>query len=232
MALVTFCLVAVLFYKQIRAMGGFPSVALSGEYSDYIYRRIFGTGKAILVLVTLPFLGLGGLLREKVRRTAGFTLTLPVTRLRLILAYLGMGLAELALLSLLPSIIVPAASRIVNQYYPFSQAFHFSVLWFICGGIVFSVAFLLSTILGGEYTAPVACIILLFLHAVASAWRPLVPYRLNLMWTMDEFHRMSWDPQHILLLSGPLPWMRLMIIALMSVALLVLAILITQKQDF
>ena len=231
-ALATFCLTAVLFQKQIRASGGVSSETHGEAYTEYIYHWIYGTGKGIFVLIALPFLGAGGLLREKVRRTAGFTLTLPVTRSNLVSAYLGMALTEVAMLSLLPSLIVPSMSRVVHQSYPFSQAFHFSVLWFVCGAVVFSVAFLLSSVLSGEYTAPVACIILLFLHGLLSTWRPLIPYRLNLMWTMSEFRNMNWDSQHIVLTSGPLPWLRLMILATMSIAVLVLVFRITHKQDF
>jgi hypothetical protein len=57
-------------------------------------------------------------------------------------------------------------------------------------------------------------------------------YRLNLMWIMGEFGRMHWDSQHKLLMTGPLPWARLLIIILIALSMLALAARITNKQDF
>jgi ABC-type transport system involved in multi-copper enzyme maturation permease subunit len=231
MALTTFCLVAVLFEKQFRAMGGF-SGERTAAYTGYIYHSIYGPGKAIFVLLALPFLGLGGLLREKLRGTTGFTLALPLTRLRLVWAYVGLGMAETAILSMIPLLTLIVLSPLVHESYPFTEAFHFSILWFICGGLIFSVAFFLSTVMSGEYTAPVACIILLYIQALVAAWHPLVPYRVNILWTINAYPNMSWNPDHTLLLSGPLPWTRLVTILLVSFGLLGMATLITRRQDF
>jgi ABC-2 type transport system permease protein len=231
-ALTAFCLVVVLLEKQIRAVGAISSGMRSGNYTEYIYHSIYGTGKGIFVLLALPFLGLGGLLREKLRGTAGFTLALPVSRSHLVSAYVAVGLVELTILSMVPSLTVPWLSRVVHEAYPLSQTVHFSILWFVCGGLIFSFTFLLSSVLSGEYTVPVACIILLFVQALVASWRPLLPYRLNILWTIGEFGNMHWDPQHVSLISGPLPGTRLVTILLISLGLLVAAERITQRQDY
>ena len=71
---------------------------------------------------------------------------------------------------------------------------------------------------------------------VALMLQALIPApghtRLNLLWTMGDFGRMHWDPQHTLLISDPLPWARLLIIMLIALGTLVLAARITQRQDF
>jgi hypothetical protein len=43
---------------------------------------------------------------------------------------------------------------------------------------------------------------------------------------------MRWNPEHTLMLSGPLPWTRLVTILLLSFGLLGMATLITRRQDF
>ncbi|HEX4808531.1 MAG TPA: hypothetical protein VH325_06360 [Bryobacteraceae bacterium] len=232
-ALAGFCLFAVLLHHQIQSGVTNPIRSLRGNsYSEHIDRLIYsGTAKGMFALLTI-FLGLGGLLREKRHRTASFTLALPVSRLRILVTQMAVGIVELAILSLLPALLIPSSSLLVHQYYPLAEALHFSILWFCCGSGIFAAAFLLSVLLGGEYTAPVACYVALMLEVLISNWPSLRPYRLNLMWTMGEFGTMHWNPEHNLLLAGPLPWPRLLTIMAIALCMLALAARITQKQDY
>lgn len=79
---------------------------------------------------------------------------------------------------------------------------------------------------------PVTCFILLFLHTAIALWTPLKPYRINIFWTMGGVGMMHWGPQNTLVLSSPLPWMRLLIIALIAFAMIAMAARISQQQDF
>lgn len=223
LAVAAVCLYAVLFHDQ----------DLHGRtYNEHIYNLIYsGTAKGVFAFLVI-FLGLGGLLRERAHRTAIFTLALPVSRVRLILTQIAVGLAEMAALALLPALLISSLSPLVHQTFPLAEALHFSVLWFGCGTIIFASAFFLSVVFGGEYTAPVACYIALISQALVAQWAPLRPYRLNLLWTMGEFGTMRWDSQHNVLLSSPLPWVRLLIIALIASGLFALSARITQRQDF
>jgi ABC-2 type transport system permease protein len=233
LTLAVFCAVMVLFHEQIRASRNIVPGIQDRTYTEHIYRFIYGTAKGMVLVLFLPFLGLGGLLREKARGTASFTLALPVSRLQLVGAHLAVGLLELAALALLPALLVPAMSLLVHQSYPLSQALHFSVLWFVCGAEIFATAFLFSAVLSGEYTAPVACYIVFFIHnLVFGRGRFLhATYRLQLMWVAGEFGRMHWNTSHTQLLSGPLPWLNLLLIALISLCLFAVATRITQHQD-
>jgi ABC-2 type transport system permease protein len=172
------------------------------------------------------------LLRERRLRTAVFTLALPVSRLRLIVTQMVVGISELAALSLLPALLIPSLSLLIHQHYSLAEALNFSILWFGCCSVIFAASFLLSVVLDGEYTAPMACYVALMLKVLISNWPSLRPYRLNLMWTMGEFGRMHWKLQHNLLLSDPLPWARLLTILSITLGMLALAARITQKQDF
>jgi ABC-type transport system involved in multi-copper enzyme maturation permease subunit len=222
-----FCAFAVLFHNDIRTNGSLPEGLRSPIFSERIYILMYsGTAKGAFALLIM-FLGLGGLLREQRHRTAIFTLALPISRLRLVITQIAVGLAELAILSLLPAVLIPSLSIFVHQSYPLAEALHFSMLWFVCGSVIFAAAFFLAVVFAGEYTAPVVCYVALMLQALI-----LLPLRLNLLWTMGEFGRMHWDAQHTSLITGPLPWARLLIIMLIALGTLASAARITQRQDF
>jgi ABC-2 type transport system permease protein len=232
-ALTVFCLFATFSNGRPLAGGALllPNVH-TANYSERIYDLVYsGAAKGMFAILVI-FLGLGGLLRERSRRTAGFTLALPASRASILGSQLIIGYGELALLSLLPGFLIPILSRLVQQSYPFHEAIHFSVLWFGCGSLIFAASFLLSVVLPGEYTAPVAGYIVLMLQVLIALWQPLRPYRLNLMWTMGEFGTMRWDANHSLLLTGPLPWTRLAVIIVIAAGFLGLSVKITQHQDF
>jgi ABC-2 type transport system permease protein len=228
--LAVFCLCVVLFQNQIQDRGSpIPSELRSHFYSQHIYNLVFsGTAKGVFAILVV-FLGLGGLLRERAHGTVIFTLALPVSRLRLAVSQIGIGYWNSR--CWLFYLHCPAVSPLVHQSYPSSQALQFSVLWFGCGTVIFASAFFLSVVLGGEYTAPVTCFILLFLHTIAL-WRPLKPYRINIFWTMGGVGMMHRGPQNTLVLRSRLPWMRLLIIVMIAFAMIAMAASISQKQDF
>jgi ABC-2 type transport system permease protein len=231
--LILFCAAVVLFHGQVEPVLTDALRGLRGRtFSEHVYNLVYsGTAKGIFAILVI-FLGLGGLGRERAHGTAIFTLALPATRFQIVVTQMAGGLLELAALSLLPALLIPPASALVHQYYPFTQALHFSMLWFCCGSIVFAVSFFLSVVLGGEYTAAVACFLILMSDTLASSWPPVRAYRLNLMWTMGDFNVMHWDPGLNLLLSPPLPWARLAAIVFLTLCLLAAAVRSTRKQDF
>jgi ABC-type transport system involved in multi-copper enzyme maturation permease subunit len=233
LALIGFSLFVILFHRTIQSDLSHPLRGFrSDTYSEHVYKLMYsGTAKGMFAILVI-FLGLGGLLREQTRRTAMFTLALPATRVQLVVTQIVVGLMELAALSLLPALLIPALSVFVNQHYSFMQALHFSILWFACGAMIFATAFLLSVLLRGEYLPAVACYVVLFLNLVISSWPSLLPHRLNLMWTMGEFGTMRWNPEHTHLLAGPLPEARLFTILLIALGMFVFAVYITEKQDF
>jgi len=83
----------------------------------------------------------------------------------------------------------------------------------------------------GVYGA-VACYLALMIHTFVAAWRPLVPYRVNLMWVMGEFKTMHWDAAHAFLYPPPLSWARMFVMALISFLVLSVAVRVTCRQDF
>ena len=233
LALSTLCAFAVLFEPYIQQHQlPIPLHMREGAYTEYIYSLIYsGTAKGLFAILVI-FLGLGGLQRERAHNTVGFTLALPVSRLRVIRTQIVFGLIELATLALIPAILIPGLSKFTHRPYPLAVALHFSVLWFFGGLIIYAASFLLSVATPGEYTAPVACYLALVVHTLVAAWHPLASYRLNLMWIMGEFQTMHWDAAHDLLQPPPLSWPRMFVITLIAFLLFSAAVRVTQRQDF
>lgn len=231
LTLSTLCAAAVLVEPYIRNHD-LIAFRARGSYTEYIYHLIYaGSAKGVFALLVI-FLGLGGLQRERAHRTSVFTLALPVSRLRVIGTQIVIGTIELAVLALLPAILIPSTSALTHHSYPLSVALHFSVVWYFGGLVIFATSFLLSVLAPGEYTAPVACYLLLVLHTFVAAWRPLAGYRLNVMWIMGEFQNMHWNAAHTLLEPPTVSWSRMSGIALCAFLLFFAAIRVTQKQDF
>ena len=220
------CVVFVLFHSQ-----GAASAYRSRTYVEYIWRIVYkGYLREIFALLAL-LLGVGGLRRERDYGTAGFTLTLPVSRLRLVSIRAAMGLSEIALLSFLPVIVIPALSPLVGQVYPWTQALEFGLLWAAGGSFLFVIGFLASILFAGEYTAAVVAVTVTLGYSVVAD-RPFVQ-----RYVIDVHDLMSGTGTHhfqpdVFLLVGPLPSAALSIILLIVCSSVLLAGCITQRQDF
>lgn len=226
------CIGVVLFSGPIQAHADDPPVGLRmTQYNAHVYHFIYsGTAKGIFAMLVI-FLGIGGILRERQRGTAGFTLGLPVTRNALIASQLGVGLAQVVALALLPVLLIPTLSPLVHQSYPMRDSLHFAVLWSAGGTLEFAMAFLWSVVVAGEYTALVAAYIVLFGIPLVAEVRILAPYQVNILQTMGEFGTMRWNAEHTLLVPPALSLIRLGIFMLIASGLIATAVRITQRQD-
>ena len=199
-------------------------------YRGYIWRLIYkGYVREIYVLLTM-LLGVGGLLRERAHGTAGFTLSLPNSRRRLVIVRGVVGLFEVAIISLLPAVLVPLLSRLVGESYPFLQALQFSLLWTVCGSFFFAMGFVSSVILGGEFTAPVVSIGAMLLYSLAVNLPMVERYIPDLHDVMSGVDMPYFRPDLWLLTA--LPWPTMAVISLFVCCLFLLASEITQRQDF
>ncbi len=222
----TLCIGFVLFHREGAGISDRPLT-----YVEYIWRIVYkGYLRELFVLLAL-LLGIGGLLRERDHGTAGFTLALPVSRLHLVLARAGIGLLEVVVLSLLPALIIPALSPLVGQFYPWSQALQFTLLWTAGGAFIFAIGFVASSIFAGEYTAPVAAFLSLLLYSVIVDLPFLDHYQLDIHDIMSGAG-MPYFESNTSALSGPLPWPTLAAIILIVFSLVTLAGKIAAHQDF
>ncbi len=124
--------------------------ALMSTYDGYVWSQWFG--KNLLQFWTLfaVLLGAGGLATEASRGTALWTLSLPVTRRRLLGVRAGLGAIELLALAVVPSLLVWALSPFVGQSYPLADVLAYSLMTFVGGMFFYGLAFLLSTLFGDQ----------------------------------------------------------------------------------
>jgi hypothetical protein len=224
LTLAGYCAFMVLFRSGME--GPFSERMLGQPYGAYIDGLIFGGIGKIVFILPVIFLGLGGLLRERANHTASFTLALPVSRAQLIGSQITVGLTELGLLALMPALLLHPLSAAVHQTYSIAEALRYGLLRFVCGAFIFAIAFLLSVVLRGQYTAPMACWVALLVQAQVAAWGPLRPYGLNPLRTMDG--RWDWAGSNV---NDPLPWMGLSILMSIACALFAAALKVTQRQN-
>jgi hypothetical protein len=183
----------------------------------------------ILVMV----LGLGGLQRERPVGTAAFTLSLPITRIRLVVVRASLGLLQVFILSFIPAVLIPTLSPLLaGQSYPESQALQFGLLFMTWGAVAFGVGFLWSSLFAGEFTGPALCVITpvvyrILITGISELQRfPAFNYA-NFMSGLPYIK----SPVKVLI-DKPLPWTTFLILTEVTLALITSAARITHQQDF
>jgi ABC-type transport system involved in multi-copper enzyme maturation permease subunit len=234
-ALFVICAGLVAWQEPIRAQlltrgPAGDDAAFLRSYAAYIHRFLYSGSAQPMCQFFALVLGLGGLLRERELRTAGWTLALPVRRWQLVWARAVVGLSQVVLLALLPAMVVPAGSAMVGETYAFEQAISHSALWIATHGLVFAMALLLSTLIAGQLTALLAGALLLVAQAGVAALPALRPWRLGLNAIANGTGMPYLDP-HTGLLTA-LPWTRLTVMSILVVLLIALAARVSERQDF
>jgi hypothetical protein len=108
---------------------------------------------AMAWILSVNLLMMGGLRQEKAG-AASFTLALPVSRSRLLAVRFAMGFIEGAALVILPWIGMLFAAGIAGRSIAIYQACLHSLL-LLAGGVFFlALAFLISSLIDSQYTAP------------------------------------------------------------------------------
>ncbi len=146
----------------LRAMKDYPFFIWHFVYAD-MFQKIW--------VIFAVLLGIGGLSREAAHGSAGFTLTLPVSRATLFRTRALVAAIELFVLNLIALATLIVCSRLAGLIYPLHHGLTYNALLF-AGGIVFLAGSLcLTEFVEGEYTpAPVG------LGAVGLIYFVMQPY--------------------------------------------------------
>jgi ABC-2 type transport system permease protein len=181
---------------------------------------------AAVWLLAITLIMMGGLLREKAVGASSFTLSLPVSRLRLMSVRIGMGLAESVVLAILPWIAMLFYAKAGQRQYIGQAGIH--VLLLLGGGVLFlAAAFLISSVVEGEYTAPIvtwgALITLAYLMS-DDKLRPYSPWAFML--GSEYFH---WRTAQFV---GPIPWIYAGAFASIAALMTLVSIKLIQRRDF
>jgi ABC-2 type transport system permease protein len=131
-------------------------LALMNSYRGYVWSQWFG--KNLLQFWTLfaVLIGVGGLATERAGGVALWTLSLPVTRRRLLAVRAGVGALELLALAVVPSLVVCLLSPLIGESYPITEALFYSLMLYLGGAFFYGLALLLSTIFQDQLKAVLA----------------------------------------------------------------------------
>lgn len=122
------------------------SAELARSYRGYLWSQWFRQNMPQVWTLVAIVLGTGGLLSQAAGGGGLFTLSLPISRGRIVGVRAATVIGEMFILALIPAVIFPVLSPAVGQSYGVGDALVHSVCMFAGGLVFFSLAFLLSTI--------------------------------------------------------------------------------------
>jgi ABC-2 type transport system permease protein len=200
------------------------------EVSTDYYNFVLFAGHEILTMMwvlAVTLIMMGGLLREKAAGSSTFTLALPVSRKRLMMVRICTGLIQAAMLAIVPWLAMYSAGSIFGKTHSVTQAAYYLVLLLGGGLLFFAIAVLLSSLIGGEYTAPVVSFGVVIMTAVALSGAAQRRYSPWAFMTGSEYLNRQTN-----LLSLPIPWLQTVIYVLVAGLLLAIAVRIIEQQEF
>ena len=178
-------------------------------------------------VMAVTLLTMGGLLREKAVGTAPFTLALPVSRTRLMGVRIAMGVIQALTLAIVPWGAMFLTALTTGKANSLGQLW-FRVVLLASGGLVFfGMSLLVSSLVEGEYTAPVVSFGVMLAMTV----------------TMGDGLLRSWSPYAFIngteffnrstgLLTGPIPWAHVAINATVAALLMGISVKVVQRREF
>ena len=195
---------------------------LSSTYRGYVWSQALRQNLPQMLSLFAVLLGAGGLLSSGSRGTI-FTLSLPVSRERLLGVRTATGLAELAALSFVPLWLLPLMSPAVGQHFSVGAATVHGTCFFFAGAVLFSATSLLSTVFHDQWRP------ILIVCAAAAALLIAEPIFLGDLARYSLFGIMDGE---IYFRGGGVPWLELLATAAVSAALLFAASRNLARQDF
>lgn len=201
------------------------------DYPYFIWHFLFRSMLQQLWALIALLVGFGGLARESTQGAAGFTLSLPVSRRRIVSVRAAVGGIEIAILGLIPAVLLPVLSVYIGKPYPPFQGIAHAVLMVTGGVVFFSLGIFLSTAFQSEHTpvlVGIACVALFYfvLQPYADDGAP-VPFGLRLL---DVSRVMAGAPYLSTAATYPLIGVGISLLA--ACGLFYLTLQITEKRDY
>jgi ABC-type transport system involved in multi-copper enzyme maturation permease subunit len=201
-------------------------------YIAFIWKAVYDSFGRDLFLILCIMLGSGGLLQEKAHGTSGFTLALPISRRRILFTRAFVGYFGVLAMALTPAIVLPLGSRFIGQHYSAVQALGFSILWACCGSIFYSYTFLLAHLMEGEYTAMLVAVPSLMAYGFLMAIPWLAHFPMLNIFSIINGEDMPFFNESTHLLTGPMPWLELIVMLLVASAFVFTATRRMEPKDF
>jgi ABC-type transport system involved in multi-copper enzyme maturation permease subunit len=195
---------------------------LSRTYGGYIWAQWLHQNMTQMLSLFAALLGTGGLLSQASGGGALFTLSLPVSRDRLLGARVATGLTELLVLAFIPSLALPLLSPAVGGTYAIGDALVHGACAFVAATVIFSAASLLSTVFTDVWRpALIVCGAAAVLGVIEPFFGQRSRYSLFGIMAGEMYFR-----------GDGLPWLGLLASAVVSAAMLFAASRNLARQDF
>jgi ABC-2 type transport system permease protein len=189
-------------------------------FRGFVWWQWYRQNLTYLVVIFGALLGAGGLLARSGGATL-FTLSLPVSRSRLIGTRALVGLAELLAIAIAPSLWIALLAPSIGQSYSVVDVLAHGICMFVVGSVFFSLAALFSN----EYTDVWRPVLIACVIAAAIGMLEYLPA----IGQYGIFHVMSGETYYR---HAGLPWIGLLINAGIAAALLRTAAVNLAHRDF
>jgi len=195
-------------------------VSLSRGFRGYLWAQWFRQTALEMGTLFAVLLGSGGL----VSHGGGdlYTLSLPVSRTRLLFTRAAVGLVELFLIVFVPALLIAATAPAVGESYGFGAALAQAVCLFVAASAFFGLALLLSTSYSDVWRPMLIALAVAFVVGLAQIrYPPFVSYSILTLMTGETVFR-----------TGHLPWAGLAAAAALSTSLIGTAAANLTRRDY
>jgi ABC-type transport system involved in multi-copper enzyme maturation permease subunit len=195
---------------------------IAKTYDGYVWQQWFNKNLLIGWILLAILIGVGGVVTESSRGTALFTLSLPVTRRRMLAVRAATGAIELALLALVPSLLIPLFSLVIGESYSPAKIIVYVLMTIIGGAVFFALSILLSTIFSDQVKPIIIGIAVAFiLTTVTLLFKEFVPYSIINIMSGGSYFR-----------TGEPPWLGLGVSLAVAGAMFYMSLRIVERRDF
>lgn len=195
------------------------AIQLSSTFSGYAWLKWYDGNLLTFGTLLAALLGAGGMFSGG---AALYTLALPVSRRNMLFSRAGLGLAELFVALLVPSLAIPILAPAVGESASYVDALIHAACAIIAASLFFSLTLYLTTVFSDVWRPLLLTLVVAGLDGLAEAF-----YRDQL--TLGPIHTMSGFSYHT---AGDVPWIGLAICATGAAALIWAAALNLERRDF
>ena len=198
------------------------AIATQRDFRGYVWWQWHRQNLTQTWTLFAVLLGSGGLLSRGSAAGVLFTMSLPISRHRLLGVRAAVGLAELLVLATVPALLIVVLSPAIGQSYSVVDVVVYGVCLFFGGAVFFSLALLLSTVFDDLWRPLlITCAVAIVLLTLALVVRVQMPFNVFQVMSAESYFR-----------SGQIPWFGLLVSSSLSVGLLYGASATFAQQDF
>ena len=195
------------------------AVEIQSTFRGFIWYQAFRQNMTQMGVFFAILLGCGGLLSESSKGSALFTLSLPVTRRRLLGVRTGAGLAQWFAVAMVAPLSISILAPSIGQHFGIVDALAHGLCVFFVGAVFFSLASFLSALFGDIWRPLLIAIGIACLAAIVSFTAP----QLSIFSVMNGESYFK---------TGTLPWAGFLTSAVLATALLYSAAETLERRDF